>query len=364
MVGPIGKSGGVSTHTKNLLREFDREGVEYYFFNTFTKRGWRPGRWDPVTIIDHLVKLFRITFLLPLFALKNRKEVRLIHVQASGPIGGFLPALMGAFLKRTIKRELVITFHHSKTDKFIKEHRRLFDFVLKRCDHLIVVSERQKAIIRKHLGDEHAKKITNIPNGYDRDKFENLNRSRSRKRLSIHEDTLILLNVAWVMEKKGHPYLIEALKKIEERVHDLKYRCIVIGKGPDLEKMRQLVKEKGLSHRIKFLGYVSDEDLLLYLSSADIFVLPSLEEGNPIVMFEALGVGLPIISTDVGGIPEIIRSPDHGILVKPRDPDGLAKAIEDGMKKRWDRKRIREYGRRYSWNEIAKRTLDVYAFDN
>ena len=60
----------------------------------------------------------------------------------------------------------------------------------------------------------------------------------------------------------------------------------------------------------------------------------------------------------------IIRSPDHGILVKPRDPDGLSKAIEEGMKKRWDRKRIREYGRRYSWNEIAKRTLDVYAFDN
>ena len=96
------------------------------------------------------------------------------------------------------------------------------------------------------------------------------------------------------------------------------------------------------------------------MNAADLFVLPSLREGNPTVMFEALGAGLPFIGTKVGGIPEIISSEEYGFLVEPANPDDLAEKILIALYKSWDNKKIKKYAEQFTWENIAKRIINVY----
>ena len=96
------------------------------------------------------------------------------------------------------------------------------------------------------------------------------------------------------------------------------------------------------------------------MNACDVFVLPSLSEGNPTVMFEALGCGKPFVGTTVGGIPEVIINEKLGILVEPKDIDGLAKAIVRALETDWDRKYISNYAKQFTWDKIAEKIMEVY----
>jgi glycosyltransferase involved in cell wall biosynthesis len=124
--------------------------------------------------------------------------------------------------------------------------------------------------------------------------------------------------------------------------------------------LNEEINKLGIQDHIEFLGYLSQDELLKRFIASDYFVLPSLEEGNPIVMFEALGFGLPFIGTDVGGIPEIIDEERYGLLVQMADPEALAGAISRGLKKKWNRKEIIEYSDEFTWEAIARKTVDLY----
>lgn len=358
----ISGTGGVSTHTKALIKEFNELAIPVDFYNYYSKTGWRPGRKDPKTILGNGIKLYKISIGLFFKMLLKKKDFDICHIQASGPVGGFLPAVFGTKLSKIFNKKVIVTFHHSKTEKFLKEHSKMFEKVLSRCDAFIVVSDKQKRLIGEYIGKEHLDRIFSIPNGYDPEKLIEYPRDESRERLGLDDDVILYSNIAWVMEKKGHIDLIDALKKINEdrRLTGKRFKFKIIGKGPLLEKYRELVKKEGIDDIIEFLGYVSDEDMSRILSASDMFVLPSLEEGNPIVMFEALSYGLPFIGTDVGGIPEIIRDEDHGIIVGSSDPKALANALTRSMMKDWDRSKIKKYSKQFTWRRIAERTVEVY----
>lgn len=96
------------------------------------------------------------------------------------------------------------------------------------------------------------------------------------------------------------------------------------------------------------------------MNAADLFVLPSLNEGNPTVMFEALGCGKPFIGTKVGGVPEVITSNEYGLLVEPADPGGLAEKLFIALDRDWDNEKIALYAQQYSWANIADRIVQIY----
>lgn len=86
----------------------------------------------------------------------------------------------------------------------------------------------------------------------------------------------------------------------------------------------------------------------------------SLSEGNPTVMFEALGCGRPFVGTRVGGVPEVIVDDRLGILVEPGDPEALARAILQALEREWDHEYIRTYAQQFTWENIAKQVMEVY----
>lgn len=130
---------------------------------------------------------------------------------------------------------------------------------------------------------------------------------------------------------KGHKYLIEACKILDEK--EINFTCLIAGDGPLEGELKSLVRSLNLSERVKFIGRLPHEKLLEMYRNKDVnlVVLPSIvthdgeKEGIPVALMEAMAYGIPVISTETGGIPELVR--DAGLLVPPGDSNGLADAI-------------------------------------
>ena len=135
---------------------------------------------------------------------------------------------------------------------------------------------------------------------------------------------------------------------------------IIVGSGKLKTDVEKQIRSSGLEEYIKTVGNKPHAEIPLWMNASDIFVLPSLNEGNPTVMFEALGCGKPFVGTRVGGVPEIISSDVYGLLVRPADPRDLAEKILIAVDRQWDREAILTYAKQFTWETIAKEIVDVY----
>lgn len=230
--------------------------------------------------------------------------------------------------------------------------------------HPLVVAawQAQDAIVRVNRRDvplleRHNPHVLSIPNGYPPE-FQPLDRDDCRRRLGLPIDAKVLFSLGYLVEQKGFAHLVEAMRRVVDARDDV--LCCIGGSGPLREELQGRVDGLGLSDRVRLLGFVEDALVPIWMNAADLFVMSSLNEGNPTVMFEALGCARPFVGTRVGGIPEIIDSDDYGLLVDPADPVGLADAILAGLDRAWDIDQIRKYGRQFSWEAIGVRLLEVY----
>ena len=133
----------------------------------------------------------------------------------------------------------------------------------------------------------------------------------------------LIISVGRFAPEKGHRYLIEALNLLDRE--DVAWRCTFLGEGELETALRALTAEYGLSEQVMFPGFC--EDVFSLLLTADVFVLPSLHESSPNALIEAMGIGMPCIASDVGGIVDLIEDEKDGIRVPPQDPTALAAAL-------------------------------------
>jgi len=124
---------------------------------------------------------------------------------------------------------------------------------------------------------------------------------------------------------KGHRYLLESIPLIKKKISNVKF--ILVGDGTIRKEMEDFAHSRGLSGDVIFTGYYPESRIKDIIDVFDVFVLPSLHEGLPYVILEAMSLGKPIVATNVGGIPEQLTNGVSGILVPPRDPKALADAI-------------------------------------
>jgi len=234
---------------------------------------------------------------------------------------------------------------------------KIISALLKRADHVVTVSRRNVEILVNRLGVDPGK-ISVIYNGYDEKKFKPIPQSTARRALQLPADKRIVLNVANLVPVKGHIYLIQAFKKVVETVGNA--LLVIVGGGPLRSKLEKYAKKLGLSNSVVFAGSRPHDEIPLWMNAADLLVLSSISEGCPVVVFEAMGVGLPIVATSVGGVPEVIVSDELGYLCQPRDVECLAQNIVEGFSREWDRERILQYARRYTWSSIAREYVEVF----
>ena len=142
--------------------------------------------------------------------------------------------------------------------------------------------------------------------------------------------------IARLSEVKGHKYLIMALKKVMENIPDA--QLLIVGEGKIQKDLEFLADKLGIGGNIRFIPAVSDTSGPL--SVMDVFVMPSLQEGLGLSIMEAMLSGVPVIASDVGGIPSLVKDGITGILVKPKDYEGLTLAIIDLLKDRQRRETL------------------------
>lgn len=208
-------------------------------------------------------------------------------------------------------------------------------------------------------------KIVVIPNGINIEEVTTTHtQEECRTKLSLPIDSLIILFFGSLVEYKGPDILLKAFKDVLNDFPNSK--LIFAGRGQMFTELEKLVVELDIKDNVIFAGFVEEEIKPLYFKAADIFCLPStnMAESFGIVNLEAMASGIPIISSNLGGIPDIVKHGENGLLAKPCDVQSLAYELRCLLENTKLRKRLGDNGKRlvknYSWDKIALETENLY----
>jgi glycosyltransferase involved in cell wall biosynthesis len=208
-------------------------------------------------------------------------------------------------------------------------------------------------------------RIRIIPNGIDTSEFEpfyNLDPLVIRESLGL-KNKFILLYVGVITHRKGIKYLIRAMSEIRNKFSPEEIVLLIIGSGPDVKSIKELIKGMNLEKYIFVKGKVSHQELMHYYRAASLFVLPSISEGMPTVILEAFYFDLPVITTDIPALRDSFK--DMAILVPPKNDKALADAIITLYKDSEMADRLSSMGKEkvvntYSWEKIVHEYEDLY----
>lgn len=203
-----------------------------------------------------------------------------------------------------------------------------------------------------------------VGNGVDTERFHAVDRATARKALDLPGDSIVLVSVGGLCERKGFHRVIDCLPYLVGRYPNLQF---VVAGGPSPEgdwtdRLQRLVKDRGVGAHVRFLGPVQPQELKVVLSAADVFVLATRNEGWANVLLEAMACGLPVIATDVGGNREVVRDRFLGTIVPFGDQQALSTALESAIAQKWDRDRIIEYARANSWGSRVAQLMSEFEF--
>jgi len=138
----------------------------------------------------------------------------------------------------------------------------------------------------------------------------------------ITDHTLLIGAIAELTRNKGIPYLIEAVHHLHKDERRSTIKIVIIGEGEERKQLQRQIDQCGLGKTVMLLGFIPDAQR--YLTGLDLFVIPSVKEGLPYVLMEAMAAGLATIATKVGGIPDLISHHTNGVLVAPRNPHAIS----------------------------------------
>ncbi len=254
---------------------------------------------------------------------------------------------------RTIPRAPMVDCYHGETWVDRKQlvynwiDRRLF----RKAKHIVAVSERQRQLLAD-IGVPHDR-VTVIYNG-----------------ISLHpevdrppNETLCLLTIGRLSLEKGHRLLLDVVTELRRRGRK-GFEVVIVGDGPEMDALRGQAASQNLNGLVRFEGYQTDPNS--YYRKADLLVLPSLSEGIPNVLLEAAMFGVPIVSTNVGGVPEMFRDGAEALLVAPDDVTALTDAIERCLDDTDLRRQLAQNARQrvldaFTVEQRVERFLEYYA---
>jgi len=172
-----------------------------------------------------------------------------------------------------------------------------------------------------------------------------------------------VLFVGSLITRKGLPFLVEASKKIVKEYVETKF--LIVGEGPLKNQLQREIWEANLAGNFAFLGNVKGDMLPEVYNCADVFVLPSIQEGQGIVLLEAQASAKPLVAFDIGGVNETVRNGETGLLVERGSTDRLADAIVKLLSDKALREKMGANGRKFvaenfTWNICAQKMLNVY----
>lgn len=357
-------TGGAENFAREFAKFLKKRGIKIKVLTTrekFFKK--RRESFDGIEIIDFFVPKIRflgtIFYYLKLsfYLIRDYKNFDVI-LSFFLKHSSFISIIVGKILGKKVfcRVECSGKFGDIKAIKKIPFSFIFFN-VFKRADKIIVLSkEMEKELLSNGFKFE---KLVLIPNGIDVNKFKPLENKKELKNKSGYTGKKIILFSGRLTEQKGVEYLIRSFEKLNL---DEKF-LIIVGDGDLKDKLEKLVSELKIDKYVLFAG--KREDVVPYLQMADIFVLPSLSEGLPLSLLEAMACGLPVVATKVGGNIDLVEDKVNGYLVEPGNVDEIKNAIENLLR---DEEKLKEIGkinrekivRSYSFEAIGEKYLSLF----
>ncbi len=314
-----------------------KEGIDVKILHISTSR-------NPLSIY----KLYRL--------LKHHKfDIIHTHAYSAGTIGRISAFLAGV--------PVIISHNHSVYDYYYKYYHFVEWILSLITDRVICISE----VVNRFANETqriNTRKLITIHNGIDDVCAVTEKRSSDlKKELGIPINHSVIGTIAHLEEHKGIKYFLEAASLLLASRRDISF--LFVGEGALKEKLRKLCVDLKIEENVIFAGERSVIPEILFL--LDIFVLPSLREGLGLAILEAMACGKPVIATNVGGIPEIVKDGENGILVMPKDPEALYRAMNELMDDREKREKMGHIGKRVCDENFRAQTMvekieDLYDF--
>lgn len=354
-----GEVGGAEELVLTLMRLLDPERFESHLIclcqGPFVELGTQYGFKSSLI---HMHNRLDITTVKPLRRYIRENRIDVVHTH------GVRANLVARIAARREGVPVVTTVHSILDydyDSLLKSGfaRFITSLTNRYTDHFIAISE---AIAEDISGmGIAADKITVIHNGVDVSRFAaNLNTDAMRKQLKLDENRKTITMVARLHPVKGHEFFLAAARRVIDAGFAVQF--LIIGEGNQRPVIEDQVKELGLEAVVKMPGYYSNVEEIYGLS--DILCVPSIMEGLGLVVLEAFYFGVPVVASRIGGIPEIIKDGENGLLVEPRDEKKLAEAIirllgDPALVEKF-RRRGRETFDNFSQNSMIPRVEAIY----
>ena len=309
--------------------KLEQDGHKIIVLNKLHKNGWDS------SVVDDLCYIIR------------KYNVDLIHGQL------YHSNLYSRFAAKRENIPAIISIHNTY-NKQKKIHRRLINrYLLKYTSAIIVGSDDiKKDVIKYDRAPD--KLIHTIPNSINLSSIQtNFSRESARKNLGLSNDDLVLGTIGRLEEQKGHAFLINALAILQQKNYNLK--LLIVGDGRLRNELESQVAELSLESQVIFLG--TRTDLGDIFPAINIFVMPSLWEGLSLAMLTAMAAGLPVIATDVGGVRDVLEGNSCGLVVSPRDAEGLSNAIIELIKDQELLSRYADKGKEVVHNNYSDQSM-------
>ncbi len=347
LVGPLPPpSGGMANQTRQLAELLQQEGIAVTLIQT--NKPYYPA-W--IGKLKGLRALFRlIPYLAHIWI--SAKNIRLFHVMANSGWSWHLYAAPVIWIAWIRRKPVVINYRGGEAEKFFNQSFFWIRPSLRCVTAILVPSGFLQDIFRKFGFD-----AVIVPNIINLDRFLRKTRIKTEKACEPH--LIVTRNLEPIYDIASAIYAFSLIRASIPAA-----RLTVAGSGPERFALEHLVKDLGLNGSVRFTGRLDNEMIPVLYQEADVMINPSLVDNMPISILEALASGVPVVSTDVGGIPFLVMHEKNALLVPPARPDAMAEAVlkvlndpilanhlvNEGLK----------LAQEHAWPNVRERLLTVY----
>jgi len=359
-------NGGQERYVYNLSKYLIKMGHEVHIITSNYPKSKRYDIIDGISVERYtcLFRPLRNPITPGLLGIRKKiKKYDIVHTHNEHSFA----AMVAAYFRKKTNIPLILTCHgqlrfgNNLADQFERVYSRMIGKkILNSADSIVTLSDSDADYVSSFNIDRD--KICVLPNAIDTKALSTRDNDGDNivENYKLKETTILF--VGPVIQRKGVQYLLKSILNLSREEHR-EVTFLIVGDGDYLEKAKSFVAKYKLKRFVRFTGRVSQEELLHYYKAADIFVLPSLSEGLPTTILEAMYFDLPVVATDIPGVKDHFK--DVAILVPPRDEKSLTEAIiklidAPNLRRKLSRRGKELIVHRYIWKKVAEKYEELY----